>query len=201
MSDGAQLPLFRELLKAHEYLRGKGLSFDLVVMNTYGASYRQELSDALRQVVESGPEQAWLDRPGGVFLLRAELMSREEQTLLQAAARVVLDGARGNLRQQLGHLPAPFDSLPERALHVALSKPAPSDESDASRVATAELEMFNGFGGFADGGREYVIHVSQAAGAIGPRPWANAWPTRGSDSPRRNRVRASPGPKTATTTG
>ncbi len=35
------------------------------------------------------------------------------------------------------------------------------------------LEMFNGFGGFADGGREYVIHVNQAAGAIGPRPWAN----------------------------
>jgi cyclic beta-1,2-glucan synthetase len=173
VSDGAQLPLFRELLKGHEYLRGKGLSFDLVVLNTYGASYRQELSDALRQVVESGPEQAWLDRPGGVFLLRADLMAREEQTLLQAAARVVLDGARGNLQQQLGHLQAPFDSLPERALHVALSKPAPSDESDASRVTTTDLEMFNGFGGFADGGREYVIHVNQAAGAIGPRPWAN----------------------------
>ena len=173
VSDGAELPLFRELLKAHEYLRGKGLSFDLVVLNVYGASYRQDLADALRQVVESGPEQAWMDRPGGVFLLRVDVMPQEDQILLQAAARVVMDGARGNLQDQLGHLQAPFDSLPERAPHVALSKPAPSDEPDASRVAAADLEMFNGFGGFADGGREYVVHVNQTADAIGPRPWTN----------------------------
>ena len=173
VSDGAELPLFRELLKAHEYLRGKGLSFDLVVLNVYGASYRQDLADALRQVVESGPEQAWMDRPGGVFLLRVDVMPQEDQTLLQAAARVVMDGARGNLQQQLGHLRAPFDSLPERAPHVALSRPAPSAEPATSRSAAADLEMFNGFGGFADGGREYVIHVNQNAGALAPRPWAN----------------------------
>ena len=29
-TEGAELPLFRELLKAHEYLRAKGLTFDLV---------------------------------------------------------------------------------------------------------------------------------------------------------------------------
>ena len=36
------------------------------------------------QIVESGPEQAWIDRPGGVFLRRADLMPAEDQT---AAAR------------------------------------------------------------------------------------------------------------------
>src|SRR4051794_3902917 len=33
--------------------------------------------------------------------------------------------------------------------------------------------MFNGIGGFADGGREYVIGVHQRQGMVTPAPWAN----------------------------
>ncbi len=47
------------------------------------------------QIVESGPEQAWIDRPGGVFLRRADLMPEEDRTLLRATARVELVAADG----------------------------------------------------------------------------------------------------------
>jgi len=171
LSELVELPLFRELLKAHEYLRGKGLWYDLVVVNGHGASYRQDLHDALRQIVESGPEQAWLDRPGGVFLLREDLMSPDDRNLLEAAARVVIHAANGNLHAQLGHLQAPFDPMPERALHVALSIRAPDDPRELT--ATDALEMFNGTGGFADKGREYLVHVRRTADPIRPAPWAN----------------------------
>ena len=41
--------------------------------------------------------------------------------------------------------------------------------------------MFNGIGGFADDGREYVIAVDQDAGTLPPQPWSNvvAHPTFG----------------------
>ncbi len=48
VTDGAELPLFRDLLKAHEYLRAKGLTFDLVVLNEHGAGYRQDLQESLQ---------------------------------------------------------------------------------------------------------------------------------------------------------
>ncbi len=44
-----------------------------------------------------------------------------------------------------------------------------------------ELESFNGLGGFADAGREYVIRLHPGAGQIPPSPWVNvvAHPTFG----------------------
>ena len=65
---------------------------------------------------DSGPEQAWVDRPGGVFLARTELVPIEDQVLLQAAARVVMDGADGVLRDQLvrPQVPLPAQSEPHR---------------------------------------------------------------------------------------
>src|SRR5690606_10369208 len=38
IADESEIGLFRDLLKAHEYLRQKGLSFDLVVLNEHAAS-------------------------------------------------------------------------------------------------------------------------------------------------------------------
>src|SRR5262249_31442184 len=52
VADGSEVPLILELLKAHEYLRLKGLAFDLVVLNEHPASYLQELQHQLQQLVE-----------------------------------------------------------------------------------------------------------------------------------------------------
>jgi cyclic beta-1,2-glucan synthetase len=186
IEDGSQLALFTDLLKAHEYLRGKGLTFDLVVLNEHGASYRQDLQDELLQMVESGPEQAWIDRPGGVFLRRADLMPPEDQLLLRAAARAVMDGAEGALHQQLVRPQAHFAPLPEetrvpRPRDADLTVPAAAARVPTPRPPTADLEFFNGLGGFAENGREYVVRVHPQAGAISPAPWGNvvAHPTFG----------------------
>ena len=96
----------RELLKAHEYLRRKGFAFDLVVLNEHAASYLQDLQDELLQMVESSPSRRWIDKPGGVFLRRADLMPPRIRLLLRAAARVVMDAADGGLREPARTRPA-----------------------------------------------------------------------------------------------
>jgi cyclic beta-1,2-glucan synthetase len=170
IEDGSQLPLLGDLLKAHEYLRGKGLVFDLVVLNTHGASYRQDLQDAVKQIVESGPELPWIDRPGGIFLRRADLIPFEDQQLLRAAARAVMDGADGGLHQQLGRPYVPFEPLPDRAFDQAASPPTPLS---AGPPRTPAWELFNGVGGFVDRGREYAIRVHPNGGVSTPAPWVN----------------------------
>jgi cyclic beta-1,2-glucan synthetase len=177
--DGTALGLLSDLLKAHDYLRGRGLLADLVVLNTHGASYRQDLQDAVQLMVEGGPEQAWIDKPGGVFLLRADLIPPEDQLLLAAAARAVMDGGEGGLHQQLGRPEVPFEPLPPRA-----NRPMGPAREDAARPAAARdvgLEAFNGLGGFRDEGREYEIRVPADGGATTPAPWVNvvAHPTFG----------------------
>ena len=57
----------------------------------------QDLQDALAQIVESGPEQAWIDGRAASSCGAADLMTAEESLLLRAAARAVMDGVDGEL--------------------------------------------------------------------------------------------------------
>jgi cyclic beta-1,2-glucan synthetase len=181
LKDDGEVELLRDLLKAHEYLRRKGFLFDLVVLNDHASSYLQDLQNRLVQMVESSPEQSWIDRPGGVFLRRADLMRPEDRTLLEAAARVVMDGADGQLLKQLRRPQIPFGPEPGQVAERAARPSVRSTPAATSTVESGQLELFNGIGGFADGGREYVISVDQNAGTIPPQPWSNvvAHPTFG----------------------
>jgi cyclic beta-1,2-glucan synthetase len=170
IAEASHLPLVAELLKAHEYLRIKGLAFDLVVLNEHPASYLQALHDETARLVERSPEHPWLDRPGGVFLRRADLMPHDDQVLLRAVARIVMDGADGGLRPQLARASAPVTHEPTRTIvSEGAATPAPA----AAAAAAEGLAHFNGTGGFAGDGREYVIPVHLAEGHVPPGPWSN----------------------------
>jgi cyclic beta-1,2-glucan synthetase len=170
IEDDGELSLVRDLLKAHEYLRLKGLAFDLVVLNEHATSYLQELQNSLVHIVETGPEHGWVDRPGGVFLRRADLMPADDQTLLEAAARVVMDGADGALREQLKRPQIPF--APEPGQIAWITDASPERQEPSAPATASPHDLFNGHGGFADEGREYVITVGGQTG-LPPRPWCN----------------------------
>ncbi|MDQ3348378.1 MAG: glycosyl transferase family 36, partial [Acidobacteriota bacterium] len=168
VAQGSELPLVLELLKAHEYLRLKGLSFDLVVLNLHPASYLQELHHDLQRMIESSPEQPWVDRSGGVFLRRGDVMPHEDQRLMRAVSRVVMDAADGGLRNQLTRPLVPFTSVPPPTVpRTTGARPAAPGPAPAR-----ELEQPNGIGGFADDGREYVIRTG-GGDPLPPVPWTN----------------------------
>ena len=105
------LPLVRQVLQAQDYWRLKGLTADVVVLNEHPVSYRDEMHDALNGLVEGGPWAAWIGRPGGVHLLRGDLVPESERALLAAVASAVLVGDRGELANQLD-LPYPEPRYP-----------------------------------------------------------------------------------------
>jgi cyclic beta-1,2-glucan synthetase len=173
VAEPSHVALFRELLKAHEYLRLKGLQFDLIGLNEHPTSYRQDLHDSLVQLVESSPDKSWIDKPGGVFLRRADLIPLEDQVLLRAAARAVMDGADGDLRSQLTrlHKPMPVPTATLSSLSP-FGDPVPPSRGLPPEPAP-DLAFFNGLGGFSPDGREYVIRVEPRSGAVPPAPWSN----------------------------
>ncbi len=166
------LEIVRQLLRAHEYWRMKLLAVDLVVLNERATSYAQDLQSALETLVRTsqprpGPHA---DRAQGrVVVLRADLLPSEVRGLLQTVARAVLLGRRGSLSEQVQRqrrpepaIPPPKWRTPAAGLrHRLRQEPAPSREP----------EFFNGLGGFADGGREYVTTLGD--GQWTPAPWIN----------------------------
>ena len=84
------LPTLRQLLQAHHYWRRRGMTVDLVVLNTRPASYFQDLEERILAAVHASPTADAVDRPGGVFPRRRELLSAEVLAMLRATARVHL---------------------------------------------------------------------------------------------------------------
>src|SRR6202023_99827 len=93
--------LVRQVLQAQEYWRLKGLSADVVILNEDPSSYLDEIHAQLTALLDNGPWRLWKNRSGGAYLLRADLIGKVERTLIEAVARAVLGGDRGDLRAQL----------------------------------------------------------------------------------------------------
>jgi cyclic beta-1,2-glucan synthetase len=165
ISQPEDLSMVRQMLRGHEYLHFKGLAIDLVILNDHPPSYIQSLQDELQLLVRTSGLQALQDKPGGVFLRRADVMPEADRILLHAVARVVIVTERGTLEDQLVRRPVE-NELPPRfeARQPSRTYPEPS-------VALPELSFFNGLGGFNHGGREYVTVLGE--GQWTPAPWAN----------------------------
>ena len=82
------LPTLRQLLQAHHYWRRRGMTVDLVILNTRTASYYQDLELRITAAVHGSPTADVIDRPGGVFHRRRDLLSDEVLGMLRATARV-----------------------------------------------------------------------------------------------------------------
>ena len=167
--DSSDLDLARQVLLAHEYFRLKQLAVDLVIVNEHATSYSQDLQIALEALVRIQPRTPQMPGAaarGAVFLLRADLVPAATAALLASAARVVLSAQRGRLSEQLRTRAA-------RPSRPAPHGPAPKATTDPGTAVPPlpPLEFFNGYGGFAEDGREYVVVLRP--GKSTPAPWIN----------------------------
>ena len=155
-----------QLLRAHEYWRMKRLDVDLVIVNERASSYTQDLQAAIETAVRSSRSRPRFGEElgqGSIYALRADLMSGDARALLQSVARVALIARRGSIGQQLARLrQPPVRPSPARDRHPSAPTPSP---------APRDLEFFNGIGGFAEDGREYVTILD--SGRTTPAPWIN----------------------------
>jgi cellobiose phosphorylase len=160
-----RIDLVKQVLQAHAYWRMKGLAADLVIVNEDFSGYRAVLHDQIMGLINAGPDAQVIDKPGGVFVRRAEELSEDERVLLQTVARIVFSDTGETLIEQM-----------ERRV----SKERASDRLEPSQQAAAEPvyplaardRIFsNGLGGFTPDGREYVVTLEP--GQNTPAPWVN----------------------------
>ncbi|HEU4523972.1 MAG TPA: glucoamylase family protein, partial [Gemmatimonadales bacterium] len=84
------LPTLRQLLQAHHYWRRRGMTVDLVILNTQPSGYFQDLEQRILAAIHASPAAESVDRPGGVFARRRDLLAADVLAMLRATARVYL---------------------------------------------------------------------------------------------------------------
>ena len=170
VEDGLQV---RQILAAHEYWRARQLAVDLVILNERASTYVQDLQQMIETAVRSSQSRPRSDdttRPGkgSVYALRTDRMTTEARALLLSVAALVLVARRGDIGLQLDGLQAVPEALPPTPLPALRTPPPPATTPPAP---IEPLEFFNGTGGFAKDGREYVTVLEN--GATTPAPWLN----------------------------
>ncbi|HTX15648.1 MAG TPA: glucoamylase family protein [Candidatus Baltobacteraceae bacterium] len=168
IDDPDDIDIVRQLLRAHEYWRNKNLSVDIVILNEKASSYIQELQGSLEALIRTSQHRlspSSSSVSGKIFLLRTDLIAGDVREQLQCIARVVLFSRRGPLSDQVAraHL-RPLAPPPA-------AKPAHSGKRMDVPLPRESLLYFNGLGGFAPQGREYVITLAE--GLRTPEPWIN----------------------------
>ncbi|NTV85378.1 MAG: cyclic beta 1-2 glucan synthetase, partial [Burkholderiaceae bacterium] len=165
IGDLSRIDLVKQVLQAHAYWRMKGLTADLVIVNEDFSGYRAVLQDLIMGLINAGPEAQVIDKPGGVFVRRAEELSEDERVLLQTVARIVFSDTTETLLEQV-----------ERRVSAerASDRLEPTLEALVEPVyplATRERIFSNGLGGFTPDGHEYVVTLEP--GQTTPAPWVN----------------------------
>ena len=168
IGDTEDAAALHDVLAAHEYLRMRQLDVDLVVLNDRASSYVQDMQVMIEVAVRSAqsrPRSAGhpFGTQGAIHILRADLINDDQRLQLISVAGVTLLASRGKIGDQIeGLLPwvlANATPLPTHPVDLASNLPIPA------------LEFFNGTGGFAEDGREYVTILRD--GATTPAPWIN----------------------------
>lgn len=158
----------RQLLQAVEYWRNQRLEVDLVIINERAPSYVQDLQAELENLVRTNQARPPILENvgiGQIFVLRADIVPTHAIGLLQSVARVVLRAERGGLTEQLKHIVA--TDGPARVVR----EPRFCAHPQPFAMPTRQLEYFNGLGGFANNGKEYVTILGP--GQTTPSPWVN----------------------------
>jgi cyclic beta-1,2-glucan synthetase len=173
IDDQKDIPVIRKLLRCHEYLRSKGLIYDFVIINEHDSNYFQDVHDDLQQQIRSTGGQGWLNKNGGIFVLRKNITPARDLAHIQAVARVSLMASEP-LEEQINRRPteekypllASFKFSSKHAVKIA-GKKARGNESPLKM----DLDFFNGYGGFTRDGREYVMILKRDHWT--PAPWIN----------------------------
>ncbi|OYZ23707.1 MAG: hypothetical protein B7Y39_03730 [Bdellovibrio sp. 28-41-41] len=169
IDDQKDMAVVRKLLRCHEYLRLKGLVYDFVIINEHDSNYFQDVQDDLHQQIRSTGGHGWLNKNGGIFVLRKNITPAKDLAHIQAVARVSLTASEP-LEEQINRRPTE-EKYPPLAKYRYADKIADKKGVRLGSSLKLDLEFFNGCGGFTRDGREYVTILKQDVWT--PAPWIN----------------------------
>jgi cyclic beta-1,2-glucan synthetase len=174
INDEIDLDVAREALRAQEYLRHRGVTADLVILNERAASYAQDMQHTLDYLCENLRMRGQSDGVRQhVFTVRRDLMDTSTWQALLATARAVFHARNGSLADQIART-ASLYSTPRGEDEVKAEMPVaklPAPLAEPVAIDGEGLTFWNGFGGFNADRREYAVRLR--GGAATPQPWIN----------------------------
>ena len=160
INDISDLSFVHEILKAFEYFKNKSIFVDIIIFNNESGQYakliKQEIDDELYRIYTLN---SFYHTPGSITVIGKENITAEDKSLLDSVPRIrfVIDN-HISLKEAVEEL--------QKNNKINDYPSYPYEEN--LPLAKEKLTFDNGFGGFKNGGKEYVIYNRNT-----PTPWSN----------------------------
>ena len=161
ISDINDMHFVLDVLKAFEYYKNNSIFVDIVIINSESSQYAKIIKKEIEEeMYRMYTLNSFYHTPGSITVIDSNEITREERSLLNIVPR---------LRFVINN----HETLKEAVLELQeknkISDYSTSPIEETLPVLTPErLKFDNGFGGFKNSGREYVIYNKDT-----PAPWVN----------------------------
>lgn len=162
ISNGEDSHLAKDSIRAFEYFKSMGIFIDLVIINSETEEYKQIVRKEVEQeIYRSNKLFDFNNTPGSIHVIDSDSLSYEEKILLNMVARLSFKSDRdSSLSDAVNKM-----HLENKMVNYKTIKPEPLIDFD---IDTTKINKFNGYGGFINNGKEYIITDQNT-----PTPWSN----------------------------
>lgn len=161
----------KEILKLHEILRAKGIKVDICILDYEKNVYERYVRDQIIQEILNMQIGYLQNVSGGIFLLNANEI--EDEDLFKFKASIIINASNGNVLESIKEME---DKYLGRIKNIAYTGKMQADNTTQYEVIKPnidieKLKFYNGFGGFSDDGKEYIIRQNKELKL--PTTWSN----------------------------
>lgn len=162
LKDIGAFGVVKEMLKAFEYFKSKNIYLDIVIINDETPKYTNFIKKEVDlEVYRINSASSFASSPGEVHLLNGSVISSEEKALMSLVSKISIDAVKNiSLEESV-------EQLIDRMVAKSVYAPIVVQKNVKIDYNVAKLEKYNGYGGFLNSGKEYVILKDT------PTPWIN----------------------------
>lgn len=171
VKSASDIYIVKELLKVHEMLRVKGIRTDLCILDYEKNVYERYVKDQIIQQILNLQIGYLQNVSGGIFILNANEIEDEE--LFKFKANLVINASKGNAIEAIKEMEEEYKKSIKNIGYQAENtiRAGMNFEPIKPNIDMENLKFYNGFGGFSEDGREYIIRQNKEA--FPPTTWSN----------------------------
>ena len=161
INDVSNTSFIHEILKAFEYYKNKSIFVDIIIINNESKEY----SEIIKKMVDDEMYRiytlnSFYHTPGSITVINGENITREEKSLLNTVPRLrfIVDEHK-TLKEAVEEL---------QKNNKVSDYPKSLMEDNIDIPNKDKLTIDNGYGGFKNNGKEYVVYNKKT-----PAPWSN----------------------------
>ena len=160
--DSKSYLLAKDMIRAFQYFKSKAIFLDLIIINSESSEYKNITKREVEQEIYRMNKLFDFNKiPGAIYMLDADEITKEERILLNTVARLSFNTKDDASLE---------DSIKRMNLENSLVnfEKLEYDKPELIKMDTSKLDKYNGFGGFTNNGREYLVNNPNT-----PVPWSN----------------------------